>query len=180
MKLLFDYTLRQVIGFHFLIIILLFPCSVHAQTSANLNDRIAISEQIARYSYTADAHDLEGFIDLFTEDAVWKAIPAGQTDPALLLETRDGIQKYSADNHRRLELAGIRSRHHQSGLLFVELTETTARTQNMILATQQGPEDSAPQIVISGFFYDTWRKTDKGWLIETRTLRMDPLPISAK
>lgn len=180
MKRLFGYAFWQVMRCHFLMIILLLPCSANAQASANLNDRIAIAEQIARYSYAGDAHDLEGFMALFTEDAVWKSIPAGQTEPVFELETREAIRKFSADRNRRQKLAGIRTCHHQSGLLFLELTETTAKTQNMILATSQGPDDSAPRIAISGFYYDTWRKTDKGWLIETRTLHRDPLPITAK
>jgi len=65
-------------------------------------------------------------------------------------------------------------------LLFTELTEDIAKIQTISLVTTQGPDDPAPQIVIFGVYYDTWRKTAEGWLIKTHTLRMDALPLTEK
>jgi len=150
--------------------------STSAQTIEGLADRFAIAEQVARYSYTADAKDLNGFVALFTEEAVWRSFAPGQTEPNINLESRDAIRDFSADLYQRN--AGIRTGHHQSGLLFLELTADTARTQNMILVTQQGANDSSPQVSAFGIYHDSWRKTGEGWLIESRTLHMDVLPIS--
>jgi len=36
----------------------------------SLEDKLAIQEVIAQYSYTYDAQDAEGFAALFTEDAM--------------------------------------------------------------------------------------------------------------
>jgi hypothetical protein len=33
-------------------------------------------------------------------------------------------------------------------------------------------------VVVSGVYYDTWKKTGAGWLITTRTLRLVPLPLT--
>ena len=143
------------------------------QTLQQLADRMAIAEQVARYSYAADGKDLKAFTALFTADAVWKIMPPGATEPSVMLKSRDEIRKFSEDLYKRN--ADIKTGHHQSGLLFTELTATSARTQNMILVTHQGPEDKSPRIAASGVYYDTWRKTEAGWLIETRTLRMVPL-----
>jgi len=147
-----------------------------AQTDSQLVDRAAIAEQVARYSYAADSKDLQAFIALFTKDAVWKRIPADSEEPVTILNSREEIRKFSEDLYKR----DIRTGHHQSGLLFTELTATTAKTQNMILVTQQGPDDEAPHVAISGVYYDTWQKTESGWLIATRTLRMQPLPLTMK
>jgi hypothetical protein len=153
-------------------------CAASAQSVDQLADRMAIAEQVARYSYTADAKDLEGFIALFTPDAVWKSIPPGKTEPGIHLKSRDEIRAFSADLHKKN--AGMRTGHHQSGLLFTQLNKDTAKTQNMIFVTQQRADESAPRISASGVYYDTWRKTPQGWLIESRTLRMDALPLTEK
>lgn len=131
-------------------------------------DRQAITDQVARYSYLADARDLDGFLALFTEDAVWQSFPPDQTEPAVKLESRDAIRDYSVELYKR----NVRTGHHQSGLLITELKATTARSQNMILVTHQGPDDDTPRIALFGVYYDTWRKTEKGWLISSRALRM--------
>ena len=131
-------------------------------------DRQAITDQIARYSYLADARDLDGFLALFTEDAVWQSFPPDQTEPAVTLGSRDAIRDYSVELYKR----NTRTGHHQSGVLITELKATTAKSQNMILVTHQGPDDDTPRIALFGVYYDTWRKTEKGWLISSRTMRM--------
>lgn len=166
----------QIITYGLILFCSLSAASTGAQTVSQLADRAAIAEQIARYSYAADGKDLQAFLALFTEDAVWQSIPPGTEEPNTILNSRDEIRKYSEDLYKR----NIRTGHHQSGLLFTELTATTAKTQNMILVTQQGPDDESPHVAISGVYYDTWRKTGGGWLIATRTLRMVPLPLTMK
>ena len=167
----------QIINFTLISLLSAIACNAFAgQTMQQLADRMAIAEQVARYSYAADGKDLEAFTALFTEDAVWQSIPPGATEPNIMLKSRAQIRSFSQDLYKKN--AGIRTGHHQSGLLFMELTAKHARTQNMILVTHQGPGDEAPGIAASGVYYDTWRKTDAGWLIESRTLRMVPLPLS--
>ena len=47
----------------------------------SIEDKLAIQEVIAQYSYTYDAQDAEGFADMFTEDAVWELVAAGAAHP---------------------------------------------------------------------------------------------------
>ena len=162
----------------FLLIGICIAGSAGAQTVQQLADRAAIAAQVARYSYAADGKDLDAFTALFTKDAVWKIIPPGTDKPSVDLKSRAAIRKFSRDLYKRN--AKIRTGHHQSGLLFTELTATTARTQNMVLLTHQGPDDAAPHVAASGVYYDTWRKTAAGWLFASRTLRMIPLPLPVK
>lgn len=151
--------------------------SVSAQNVQQLADRSAIAEQIARYSYAADGKDANAFAAVFAEDAVWKMYPAGASEPSITLNSRADIRKFSEDLNKQNPEA--RTGHHQSGLLFTELTTNTAITQNMILVAQQGPKDESPHIVVSGIYYDTWVKTRAGWQIKSLTLRMQPLPLPA-
>lgn len=172
-------TFSQIIKYGFILICLVLTGRALAQpTLQQLADRTAIAEQVARYSYAADGKDLKAFTALFTKDAVWQSIPPGSDKPNIILKSRDEIRKFSEDLYKRN--ANLRTGHHQSGLLFTELTADSAKTQNMILVTHQGPDDKTPHIAASGVYYDTWRKTQAGWLIKTRTLRLIPLPLSKK
>mgnify|MGYP003577856823 CR=1 FL=1 len=136
-------------------------------SQVELADRLAIADQLARYSYTADARDLDAFMALFTEDAVWQNFVPGKSEPDIKLRSRAEIRAFSAALWK--ESPGLRSGHHQSGLLFTELTRDSARTKNMILISHQGPGDQPMRIATFGYYETEWRKTPDGWLIASRT-----------
>jgi hypothetical protein len=137
-----------------------------------LEDKLAIQEVIAQYSYTYDAKDAEGFAALFMEDAVWELFASGATRPEIRLASRAAILAWAA---RRLQERRGRftSRHYQSGLLFDELTSESARTRTMVLVTHQGVTEEAPRPTASGVYHDQWRKTPEGWRFAHRILRCD-------
>ena len=134
----------------------------------NLEDRLAIQAVIAQYSYTWDTKDAASFANLFTEDGVWELLQAGDSHPQIHLQSRAAIGVWAAQRHQEL-LAGIWTFHHQSGVLFDELTTEHARTRTMILLTHQGTTESVPRLVFSGVYYDEWRKTPEGWRFARRT-----------
>lgn len=136
----------------------------------SLEDKLAIQEMIAQYSYTYDAKDAEGFANLFVEEAVWELSRAGETHPQVQLGSRTAIREWAAQRHQGL-LAGIRTCHHQSGVLFEVLTADRARTRTMLLLTHQGATDAVPRLTFSGVYQDEWRKTPEGWRFVHRTLR---------
>jgi uncharacterized protein (TIGR02246 family) len=138
----------------------------------SLEDKLAIQEVIARYSYTYDAQDAEGFAALFTEDAVWELFASGATCPEIRLASRTAIRAWAAQ--RLQERRGrFTSRHYQSGVLFDELTSESARTRTMVLVTHQGVTEAAPRPTASGVYHDQWRKTHEGWRFAHRILRRD-------
>src|SRR5215471_10685119 len=63
--------------------------------TVSLEDKLAIQEVIAQYSYTYDAQDAEGFAALFTDDAVWELFAAGATHPAIRLQSRAAIHAWA-------------------------------------------------------------------------------------
>jgi ketosteroid isomerase-like protein len=138
----------------------------------SLEDKLAIQEVIARYSYTYDAQDAEGFAALFTEDAVWELFDSGATCPEIQLASQTAIRAWAAQ--RLQERRGrFTSRHYQSGILFDELTSESARTRTMVLVTHHGVTEAAPRPTASGVYHDQWRKTHEGWRFAHRILRRD-------
>jgi hypothetical protein len=138
----------------------------------SLEDKLAIQQVIAQYSYTYDAQDAEGFAALFTEDAGWELFAAGATQPAIRLETRAAILGWA--RQRLHERRGrFTSRHYQSSTLFEALTGESARTRTMVLVTHQDVTKAAPRLVASGVYHDQWRKTFEGWRLVHRRLHYD-------
>ena len=131
----------------------------------SLADKMDILEVIARYAYTYDGRDADGFAQLFTEDGIFEVIPAGDSPPELRLESRAAIHAWVVQE--------IHDRHYQSGTLFDVLTQEHAQTRTMVFITYQGVHDPTPRPVLSGVYHDCWHKTQRGWQLTQRTLRHD-------
>ena len=138
----------------------------------SIDDKLAIHEIIARYSHTYDGQDADGFAELFVEDGVFEVFVPGRAGATVRLQSRAEIRERAT---RRLKERGGRfsSRHHQSGILFDELTSDSARTRTVVLVTHQGAADVAPRPVVSGVYHDRWRRTSIGWRLTHRTAHVD-------
>ncbi len=138
----------------------------------SLRDQMEILEVIARYSYTYDGRDADGFAHLFTEDGIFEVFHAGGNHPELRLESRDAIYEWVFQRHQQV-VKNIHDRHFQSGTLFDVLTPGHAQTRTMVLITHQGEDDATPRPVLSGVYHDRWEKTRIGWQLSQRTLHHD-------
>ena len=138
----------------------------------SLEDKLAIQEVIAQYSYTYDAQDAEGFAALFTDDAVWELFAAGATHPAIRLQSRAAIHAWAKQRLHERHGRFI-SRHHQSSVLFETLTPESAQTRTMVLVTHQDVTEAAPRLTASGVYHDQWCKTPEGWRLVHRRLDHD-------
>jgi uncharacterized protein (TIGR02246 family) len=138
----------------------------------SLEDKVAIQEVIAQYSYAYDAQDAEGFAALFTEDALWELFAAGATHPAIRLESRAAIHAWAVQRlHDRR--GRFISRHYQSSTVFETLTAESAGTRTMVLVTHQDLTEAVPRLTASGVYHDQWRKTPEGWRLVHRRLDHD-------
>ncbi len=140
----------------------------------SLEDRLLIQDVIAKYSYSYDGGDADGFAQLFVEDAIFEVVVPTQSRPAVRVLSRTAIRKWAVQRHELT--AGTQARHYQSGLLFDELTVSTARTRAMLLLVRQGAPDSAPLLQLTGVYHDTWRKTSEGWRLVHRAAHLDRDP----
>jgi uncharacterized protein (TIGR02246 family) len=138
----------------------------------SVEDRLAIQEVIAKYSYTYDSNDADGFAQLFVEDGVFEVFVAGNTAAVFVLQSRAAIYAWAK---QRLEgrRGAVTSRHHQTGILFEELTSDAARTRTMVLVTHQLPGEASPLPTLTGSYQDIWRRTDAGWRIVRRSAHVD-------
>lgn len=138
-------------------------------------DRLAIQEMIAQYGYAYDSQDAEAFAALFVEDGVFEIFVPGRVRPTVRLQSREEIRGWAA---RRLQAREGRftSRHFQSGVVFDELTSTSARTRTMVLVTHQIGTEAAPWPTVSGVYHDEWRKTRWGWRLARRAAHVDRDP----
>ena len=141
----------------------------------SIEEKLAIHEMIAQYSYTYDGKDAEGFAQLFVEDGVFEIFVPGKTGPSVRLQSRKAIREWAAqrlqDRHGRFT-----SRHHQSGILFDELRSDSALTRTMVLVTHQDVTEAAPRPTDSGVYHDQWRKTHEGWRLAHRAVHVDRDP----
>lgn len=149
--------------------------AVAAEANMQLQDRALIGEILAQYAYRWDGKDSAGFADLFTSDGAMERWVSGARVDGSVVEGRTSIFDYARGAHLG-RLADRQTRHHFSALVFKELTETSAVTENMALITHQ-TAGSAPAIASSGIYRITWRKTNLGWRMVKRVLftdRFDP------
>ena len=139
------------------------------QAETQTADRLAILEQIARYSYAWDDRDLEAYIALFVEDASFVVDPELPGGPSVDATGHEAIRTWARERMDARK-PGVQVRHHQSGTLFDELGEDQARTRTMLLTSRVGPDGEPPG---SGVYYDEWRRSAEGWRFAKRTLRHD-------
>ena len=135
-------------------------------------DRFAITDVLTQYSYRWDGKDTKGFAELFTEDAVFERRVNGELVPGSQVIGKQAIYEYAQKSHQG-RLADRQSRHHFSGIVFLELNTESAITENIVLVTHQTPSNAAPVILMSGIYRNTWRKTVDGWRISKRILLVD-------
>lgn len=134
----------------------------------NVDDMAAIQQQIARYSYVYDAGDADGWAQLFTEDGIWEYMTADAPEPATRLEGHRSLREFCTKRFASRS-DGWTYAHHQSGILFDELSPDSARTRSMVTITLQKPGEP-PRLFLTGIYRDKWTKTPGGWRFEHRVL----------
>lgn len=142
----------------------------HREDQMTSADRADIQDAIARYAYHWDGKDAEAFAALFAEDAVMERWLLGELKSRL--EGRAAILEYAKASHIG-RLADRQTRHHMTSIVFTQLTDETAATENMVLITHQTASDATPQPVSTGVYRITWRKTNEAWQITKRVLLTD-------
>ena len=146
-----------------------------AQELGSVEDRLLIAEQLTHYSYRWDGKDAEGFANLFTEDGAMARYTDGEPVGGSRVEGREAIHAYATRSHQG-RLADRQTRHHFSGLVFLELSADHAVTENMALITHQPFGEPTAHISGSGIYRNTWRRTAEGWRIAERVLCSDRAP----
>lgn len=140
-------------------------------------ERMAIAETLAQYSYRWDSKSSREFAELFTDDGIIERRLEGLLVEGSRIQGKQAIYDYAKQSHEG-RLADRQTRHHFSGLIFLELTEQTAVTENMALITHQSADDQSAVIRSSGIYRNSWLKTEQGWKIARRILFTDSFPAN--
>jgi 3-phenylpropionate/cinnamic acid dioxygenase small subunit len=137
----------------------------------NTADRLAILEAIQLYSYAIDSRDIETYIDLFTENAVFKVVRGFSSQPFIHAEGRNGVREWITATTMRW--GDVQTRHHQTNTIFDSLSENTARTRTMLLESRAQPGESAVIAYTQGVYTDDWTYEAGVWRIARRALHLD-------
>ncbi|MBL6752428.1 MAG: nuclear transport factor 2 family protein [Nevskia sp.] len=135
-------------------------------------DRAAIADTIYAYAYAWDGQDLEAYLKVYTEDAVWEAFAAGASQAEIHLPNREAIRKWAEERLARRKGKFV-SRHFQTNIVYDHLDRDSARTRTMVLVTHQGVDDAVPSLMLSAVCIDEHRRTPEGWRMRRRSVYHD-------
>ncbi|MGO9933311.1 MAG: nuclear transport factor 2 family protein [Steroidobacteraceae bacterium] len=132
--------------------------------------REAIRHTMARYTMAGDRLRTDEFIAVFTEDAVLASEGVAESD-VFRYQGREAIREWISRWSRRSggsQAPGATFvRHHLSSSL-IELTgPNMAKARTYWVAYTDIGADHC------GYYLDVFRKTDEGWLIAERKVRLD-------
>ena len=145
----------------------------------NIADRIAINEVIDAYGIYWDTNNLDGYLSLFTDDAI--GVGYNSNGEKFTYPIKDEIQ--IVNNKERMDYFlenKMQRRHMMSNTLFIELTENYAHLKKyMTLLTTN---DNLRTEIVSPVFYDyKFKKIEGIWKITYREFNLDsPLDFSIK
>jgi 3-phenylpropionate/cinnamic acid dioxygenase small subunit len=128
----------------------------------DVEDRNAIADLIAAYSFGWDTMDWDLYASIWTDDAV---IVAGG---------RESLVSVPALRARReaLESEGIQPRHNQTNTVFDSVTPDFIRARTLVLVARQHAGEQGPRL-LSGYYRDEFRRTESGWRLARREIVID-------
>jgi ketosteroid isomerase-like protein len=129
---------------------------------ARHEDELEIRNLIARLGHLADYGDLDDYMGLFTEDAVWD-FAGGSCN---------GAQAIRADRVRRrsegFQGPGSHTRHMNTTLWVEADGSDAAFAHSYFLFVRDA--DTSPVIGLTGRYHDTLRRTAAGWKVAHRRI----------
>ena len=136
-------------------------------------DELEIRNLLARMAQLADDGELDEYIDLFTEDALWDGGAFGQLrGHASILEGARERRKGGTSG------PGANSRHVITTSV-IRLNGDTASSRSVFHFCTN--TDAEPTMAIMGVYEDEFRRTPAGWKLAHRLIvRSDPKTDAAK
>ncbi len=123
------------------------------------DDRAEIVELFARYAWTGDTGDADGYVALFTENGVFDGVSGYYDGPS-------GLRRLAEEMHRGPRSPGLQ---HWVGNSLFEGTSERCTVQSMCFAPRR--IENEHMIVFVGYYVDTCVKVDGEWKFELRRWR---------
>ena len=132
-------------------------------------DRAEIQDLYARYNQGCDFSDMDMFMSIWADDAVFKSSPTSQE-----IVGRKALEEWRAKaNADRIKANSPPRRHWNSSLIVTPTPEGAKGRNYWLLMNVSGKQ---PVIYGSGYHDDTFVRTANGWRIKTRLDHNDPEP----
>lgn len=120
------------------------------------DDRVSIMDLLARYARCLDSGDLDGYVSLFTPDAVLFDAHVGQA--AIRAYVEQVMRRRAADPARRMHFVGAPT---------IDGTNQRATVHSYLLWVQLGAESP---VSAAAEYVDTCVKHEGRWLFASRSL----------
>ena len=145
----------------------------------SIADRIAINDVIDAYGIYWDTNNLDGFLSLFTDDAL--GVVYGSDGKKMSYLIKDEAQRaISEERMKFFKINKMQRRHMMSNTMLIELTDNSAHLKKyMTLLTTN---NNSKTEIVSPIFYDfKFKKIDGIWKIGFREINLDrPLDLELK
>ena len=155
----------------------LFALNTVGAETGNLSekDRQEIMVLIYNYSYMFDSKNLDGFLDLFSQDAVWEAFYGVSPSPELVLDTPEEMRQVFGDQMDQYAEEGIQSRHFMTNLTIIPTGPKLAEGTAMYFVTHQAYDEGEATAVLlhTGEYKYQFIKTRAGWKFRKIEARAD-------
>ena len=133
-------------------------------------DELEIRNVIARLGVLADLGDMDEYISLFTEDALWEMqAPPGGKPLFPAIKGNAGIRA-GAEKRRADAVSGPGTHnYHLLANTTVNITGDTA-TATSYMAFVKGV-DKTPNVAMLTIYHDQFRRTSDGWKLAARMIQ---------
>jgi SnoaL-like domain len=135
-------------------------------------DRIELHELLARYAWSLDTGDEEGFVGCFTSDAelIWDVF-----DEPGRWQGSAALKRFAAYFRSRPESAG--RQHHVSNVVLATTNEGVLAKSYVLVALRadEGPH----RLNVMGYYEDVLRRQGERWHIARRVIRDWSGPVLA-
>ena len=145
-----------------------------------LSDKLAISEQISKFSHYRDDEELENLVNLFDENSKMEWIN-GKNEQEFIWEGKNEIKEGFMAFLEMMknwefpdeELKGVLTRHIQANTIFIDLKSDRANTKTAFIVTfvrnnNKTGIENLPTAIYQGHYEDVLRKKDGSWKISSR------------
>ena len=167
-----------------------------SNTTLSSMDRQEIMDLVYNYSYTYDSKDLEGWLALFAEGAIWSVYAGGSSDPKIVTVS---------NQERRMllgpSLEGNQTRHFMTNTILrqTDVDRAEGKTMFCCFITQEpssssssssGAVSSSPfgvaesvqmshHLIVTGYYEDEFVRTENGVEVRLKEDEHRPSPHPA-
>ena len=171
-----NFVFRQFMKSYMMAVLALLSINAFAADtqSITLEDRANILELVAKYSFTWDAADEDGFTSLFTDDAEGNWYVNGDKKPAIAVKGLKEIRNLVPSRAATFAKKGLITKHlmPNSTIEVISATQAKVTTHAMIYWQLKGV-DLLPRPVQAGYYHSVVEKVDGTWKFKRRDVYLN-------